>query len=88
VEWWSGIRKQLLHPDAALTGWEVLAGLDNVLLPRMCLNCQQQSIDWVKTTGVLVKEEKMVDKALKQMMRLQMDEPIRASMQNIILPGI
>jgi hypothetical protein len=88
VEWWSGIGKQLLHPDAALTGREVLAGLDSVRLPRMCLDCQQQSIDWVKATGVLAKEEKMVDEALGQVMGLQTDEPIRASMRNIILPGI
>jgi hypothetical protein len=86
MEWWRGIAKQLLHPDAALTGREVLLGLDGVRLPHMCLDCQQQSIDWVKASGVFVKEEKIVDEALGKVMSLQTDKPIRASMWNIKLP--
>ena len=88
MEWWRGIAKQLLHPDAALTGREVLAGLDDVRLPHMCLECQQQSIDWVKSTGVFVKEETMVDEAVMEVMKLQTDEPIRASLRNINLKFI
>ena len=80
MEWWRGIGKQLLHPDAALTGREVLAGLDNVWLPQMCLDCQEQSIMWVRSMGVFVREEKMVDEGLEELMKLQTDEPIWASM--------
>jgi hypothetical protein len=86
-EWWRGIGKQLLHPEAALTGRQVHTGLDNVRLPYMCLDCQQQTIEMVKSTGAFIKEEKMVDDALEQIMMLQTDEPIRASMRNIKLPG-
>jgi hypothetical protein len=71
-EWWRGIGKQLLHPEAALTGRQVLAGLDNVRLPRMCSDCQEQSIEWVKTTGAFVKEEKFVDDGLKEIIRTVM----------------
>jgi len=84
MEWWRGITKQLLHPDATLTGWEMLVALDDVHLPHMCLECQQQSIDWVKSTGAFIREETMVDEAVNGVMKLQTDEPIWASLRNMM----
>jgi hypothetical protein len=42
----------------------------------MCLKFQDQSIVWVKLTGAFIREEKMVDEGIEEVMRLQMDELI------------
>lgn len=80
-EWWHRLAKQLLHPDAALTESEILAGFETVMIPGMCDGCQRSSIEWVKAKKVFEKEGSFVNEAVKEIMDLQTDEPIRASMR-------
>jgi hypothetical protein len=81
-EWWNGLAKQLLHPDAALTESEIMAGFDTVLIPGMCDLCQRRSIEWVKAKKVFEREGFFIDEAVKEVMELQTDEPIRAAMRH------
>ena len=83
TEWWRGLARQLLHPNAALTETEVLAGFETVMIPGMCDECQNRSFDWVKASKVFEKEEALVQAAVKEVMALQTDEQIRASMRTI-----
>jgi hypothetical protein len=80
AEWWNGLARQLLHPDTPLTGCQVSDGLDSVQIPGMCSSCQDRTISWVKMTGVLTREENLVDEAVQELMSWQTDEPIRANM--------
>jgi hypothetical protein len=81
TEWWHGLARQLLHPDAPMTGRQVLQGLENVRILGMCSSCERRTIDWVKSTGVFLKEEVFVDEAMQELMTWQTDEPIRANMR-------
>jgi len=85
-EWWWGLAKQLLHPDAALTKQEILAGFNTVMIPGMCDLCQTRSIEWVRARNVFVMEEGFVTDAVKEAMAIQTDEPIRASMRDLSRP--
>jgi len=80
-EWWRGLAKQLLHPDAALNKQEILAGFDTVMIPGMCDSCQTQSIEWVKARNVFMLEESYIEEAVKEVMAIQTEEPIRAAMR-------
>ena len=85
AEWWRGLAKQLLHPDAALTESEIVAGFDTVMIPGMCDSCQARSIEWVKAKKVFEKEQTFIQAAVAEVMDLQTDEPIRASMRDNII---
>jgi hypothetical protein len=85
-EWWRGLAPQLLHPDAALTEQEILSCFDQVMIPGMCDSCQAMSIDWVKAREVFMQEEKIMAEAVKEVMSLQTDEPIRASLRKMVVP--
>jgi hypothetical protein len=78
TEWWNGLTRQLLHPDAPLTGHQVLQGLDSVQILGMCILCQEITITWVKTTGALLKENSFVEEAVRELMDWQTDKLIRA----------
>jgi hypothetical protein len=81
TEWWNGLARQLLHPNAPLTGHKVADGLDSVQIPGMCQSCQELTITWVKHTGALLKEDTFVDEAIGELMGWQSDEPIWANMR-------
>ncbi|KII92777.1 hypothetical protein PLICRDRAFT_485165 [Plicaturopsis crispa FD-325 SS-3] len=87
AEWWSGMARQLMHPEAPLTGRQILAGLDDVSrIPAMCQPCQDRSVAWLKNSGVFLREEKFVDEAVAELLSWQTDEPIRAGMRDIVVP--
>jgi len=71
MEWWRGLARQLLHPDAALTEMDVLAGFETVMIPGMCDSCQGRSIDWVKASKVFEREEEFVKAGVEEVMALQ-----------------
>ena len=79
VEWLNRLAKQLFHPNASMTGHQVLQGLDTIWILGMCSLCEGRTIDWVKLTGVFVKEE-FVKEAVQDLMAWQTNEPIRANM--------
>jgi hypothetical protein len=58
------------------------------MIPGMCDLCQALSIEWVKAKDVFMQEEKIVADAIKEVMLIQTDEPIRASLRNAVIPVV
>ncbi|KIJ63929.1 hypothetical protein HYDPIDRAFT_28830 [Hydnomerulius pinastri MD-312] len=85
-EWWNGIVRQLFHPDAPLPLREILVVLEDVEIPGVCAACQRGTVSKLKESGVFLREEDMICTAVQQIMSLQTDEPVRASMRDLYSP--
>ena len=80
-EWWNGLAKFLLHPDAGLMGHEILSELEKVKIPGMCDACQTLTVAWIKERKVFLKDEEYISDAISDLTKMQTDEPIRASLR-------
>ena len=80
-EWWNGLAKFLLHPDAGLMGHEILAELEKVKIPGMCDACQTLTVAWIKEWKVFLKDEEYISDTISNLTKMQTDEPIRASLR-------
>ncbi|EPQ55755.1 hypothetical protein GLOTRDRAFT_93318 [Gloeophyllum trabeum ATCC 11539] len=82
-QWWHGLAKHLLHPDSTLTGGQVLGLLEAARIPGMCIGCQKVNIDWVRDQGVMVQDEAMREKALKEVLLWFIPEKVGPSEHDV-----
>ena len=75
-EWWNGIARQLLHPEAPCCGDELLDLLDKMDIPGLCNLCKDATLHCMKDSDVLKIDTVLQDIAALDVMELQMDEHI------------
>ena len=49
--------------------------------PRSCDACQTLTVAWIKEWKVFLKDEEYISDAISDLMKMQTDEPIRASLR-------
>ena len=75
-EWWNGIARQLLHPEAPCRGDELLDLLDKTDIPGLCNLCKDATLRCMKDSDVLKIDTVLQDIAVLDVMELQTDEHI------------
>ncbi|EPQ54932.1 hypothetical protein GLOTRDRAFT_94304 [Gloeophyllum trabeum ATCC 11539] len=64
TQWWQGLAKHLLHPDAGRNGRQILDMLETVRIPGMCQGCQDLNVSWVKQREALTRDEEMFEETI------------------------
>jgi len=77
---WDTFGKHLVHPVHVLCGSDIVDQLKAVKIPEMDLDCQQLNIASILECDVMTKDEEYISEALKKLMVVQTDQPIRAAM--------
>ena len=78
-EWWNGVARHLLHPEAPCRGNEILALLDDVEIPGFCADCKAATVLRLMQSDALQYEDTLLNIAVLEVMDLQTDAHIRAS---------
>lgn len=66
-EWWNGVAKHLLHPDAPATGPTILEELDSCTILDMNDTCKALTASWVRSSGVLTRDESIMEEAVRSL---------------------
>ena len=66
-----GPARMLLHPDVWYSGRAILTELETATIADICPKCSILSVEKVKSSGALVKEELVIDEAVNFLLELQ-----------------
>ncbi|KAJ7070214.1 hypothetical protein B0H15DRAFT_793764 [Mycena belliarum] len=83
-EWEERVRQLLHHPDTPISCLALLDQLRNTHIEGLYNECQDLTVTWIWGKRLLTREEELVDEAIKVLMDLQTDQPLRAALSESI----
>ncbi|KAJ6552954.1 hypothetical protein B0H19DRAFT_1155323 [Mycena capillaripes] len=79
-EWQERVRQLIHHPEQPISCLDLLDQLRNVHIDGLCDGCQDLTVRWIWGKCLLTQEDRFIDEAVEELMKLQTDEPIRAAL--------
>ncbi|KAK6984855.1 hypothetical protein R3P38DRAFT_3332723 [Favolaschia claudopus] len=83
-EWEYSVRQLLHHPEQPISCVDLLDQLRNSHIAGLCYGCQDLTVTWLWGKSLFTDEERFVEQAIAELMKVQRDEPIRAALRDSV----